>query len=154
MLHENTGGNPLGVRELIGVANRDGTIWFDPAARRWDWAIDRLQPARTGEDVIELLLERLRGLPAATQRWLGIGACLGAVFDLRGLAVAGDGAMSVVSAALADAVRERLLRPLSPDEYQPSGRSVEIGGPAVDAGAARDAASDFSTIGSSKRRTP
>ena len=50
LLHDNTGGNPLGVRELIGVANRDGAIWFDPAARRWDWSIDRLQPARTGED--------------------------------------------------------------------------------------------------------
>ncbi|MES1165844.1 MAG: serine/threonine-protein kinase PknK, partial [Verrucomicrobiota bacterium] len=137
LLHENTGGNPLGVRELIGVANRDGAIWFDPAARRWDWAIERLQPARTGEDLVELLLERLRGLPAATQRWLGIGACLGAVFDLRGLALAGDGAMSVVTAALADAVRERLLRPLSPDEYQPSGCAADAAGTAnvvLDAG--------------------
>ncbi|HSS37801.1 MAG TPA: AAA family ATPase, partial [Polyangia bacterium] len=97
LLHDNTGGNPLGVRELIGVANRDGAIWFDPAARRWDWSIDRLQPARTGEDLVELLLERLRALPPATQRWLGIGACLGAVFDLRGLALAGDGGMSVVA---------------------------------------------------------
>ncbi|HVY38553.1 MAG TPA: AAA family ATPase [Polyangia bacterium] len=135
LLHESTGGNPLSVRELIGVANRDGVIWFDPVARRWDWAIERLQQARTGEDLVELLLERLRGLPAATQRWLGIGACLGAVFDLRGLALAGDGPMSVVAAALADAVRERLLRPLGPDEYQPAGRDADGGGPALEAGA-------------------
>jgi len=121
VLHETTGGNPLAFRELLGLAHRARAIWFDAVARRWRWNLARVPRAGAGDDVIELMLERLRGLPPATQRWLELGACLGAAFDLRTLALAGGGDAAVVADALHSAVREGLLRPLEADELQQAG---------------------------------
>jgi predicted ATPase len=104
VLHDRTRGNPLLVRELLGVAGREAALWFDTTERRWFWDLDRIRRIGMGEDGVELLLPRLRGLPADTQRLLHLAACLGATFDLATLALIEGNPLPVVAQGLSEAV--------------------------------------------------
>jgi len=123
-LFERTEGNPLAVRELLGLAYREGTLWFDAHGGQWRWDEDRLRSAGAAEDLVTLLLGRLRQLPAPTQHWLQLAACLGASFDLRTLALVGETSAGLAALGLWDAIREGLILPIGDDYRLVSGEDA------------------------------
>ncbi|HXX70123.1 MAG TPA: serine/threonine-protein kinase PknK, partial [Polyangiaceae bacterium] len=112
VLHEKAHGNPLVVRELLGTLHRERVIAFRSERGDWEWEIDRVARWGTSDDVVELLLQRLRALPIETQSWLKLAACLGASFSLRTLSVIGETPPARTVEALQRAVQEGLIIPV------------------------------------------
>ena len=78
-MREKTGGNPFFVIQFLTALHRQGLITFDRDARAAG-AGTRRASAREGytDNVVELVVGKLRELPPETQEALTLAACLGA----------------------------------------------------------------------------
>ncbi|HBL57170.1 MAG TPA: hypothetical protein DDZ80_00925, partial [Cyanobacteria bacterium UBA8803] len=65
------------------------------------------------DNVVELMIGKLKKLPESTQQVLRLAACVGADFDLNTLSIIGEKSSSEISADLAAAVQSELILPLS-----------------------------------------
>ncbi|MBN8233354.1 AAA family ATPase [Corallococcus macrosporus] len=108
---EKTHGNPFFTLQLLSALHRDGLLTFDRGRSAWRWSAHRIRALELGEGVIELMLGKLRRLPALTQEALTLAACLGATVELPSLIAAGGFAEDALRVALDEAVREGLLLP-------------------------------------------
>ncbi|NOK12652.1 GAF domain-containing sensor histidine kinase, partial [Corallococcus exercitus] len=108
---EKTHGNPFFTLQLLSALQRKGLLTFDRGRSTWRWSAHRIRALELGEGVIELMLGKLRRLPALTQEALKLAACLGATVELPLLIVAGGFAEDALRIALDAAVREGLLLP-------------------------------------------
>ena len=115
LVSEKTGGNPFFVNELLAMLHRQGAFRFLPDEGRWSWDRERVEAAAVTNNVLELMLARLRSLPPETVEHLRWAACLGAELELATLARLADQPAVAVAAALMHAVEARILVPLGGD---------------------------------------
>jgi len=80
ILHTQTGGHPLTIRESLLQLYRDGTIAFDNSKRTWTCDVKKAA-SRNVESVTDLISERLDQLESDVRTYLYHAACVGAVFD-------------------------------------------------------------------------
>ncbi|RKH46136.1 GAF domain-containing sensor histidine kinase [Corallococcus sicarius] len=110
LVYEKTHGNPFFTVQLLFALHRDGLISFDRGRGTWRWSAYRIRALELSEDVIGLMLDKLRRLPAVTQEALKLAACLGATVEPGPLLVTGGfSSEEALRAALDLAVREGLL---------------------------------------------
>jgi predicted ATPase/signal transduction histidine kinase/ActR/RegA family two-component response regulator len=111
VIHRKTGGNPFFVRELLKSLYDEKLLRFDADARRWRWDADAIETAGITDNVVDLMILRLRRLSPQAQRVLQIAACIGSSFDVRILAAVYDAAEDEALALLREASSEGLIRP-------------------------------------------
>jgi predicted ATPase/signal transduction histidine kinase/tRNA A-37 threonylcarbamoyl transferase component Bud32 len=87
LVRDKTGGNPFFVIQFLAALHRRGLISFDRGAHRWRWDLGRIRAEEYTDNVVELMVSKLHGLPAETQEALKLAACLGARMDVETLAV-------------------------------------------------------------------
>jgi diguanylate cyclase (GGDEF)-like protein len=110
---EKTQGNPFFLGQLLRSLHEQGEIHYERAEGCWDWDIEDIRRRGITDNVVVLMLQKLRTLDARTQDVLALAAHLGTTFDLRQLtAVAG---LDVVSTAVAlwPALQAGLVIPLN-----------------------------------------
>jgi predicted ATPase/HPt (histidine-containing phosphotransfer) domain-containing protein len=130
LIAQKTGGNPFFVKELLAMLARDGAFTFVAEHGRWDWDEARIERAAISENVIDLMVQQLRELPAETTDALRWAACIGSAFELSRVAGVAGKAPGQLSAALWPAVRERVLVPIgSAYRLVHDGRSYDPAGP-------------------------
>ncbi|HKP94998.1 MAG TPA: AAA family ATPase [Fibrobacteria bacterium] len=122
-VHGKTDGNPFFVIEFLKAIQGEGLLIAPsgPAGRedfpirrdRWHWNLQGIRKMRITENVIDLIVNRLRALSPETQRSLALCACLGGRFDLEDLVLLDDRPEAVVFAGLAKPVEEGWLVPES-----------------------------------------
>ena len=114
---QKTEGNPFFAGQFLRALHRDGLILLERPEHggrpRWEWDIEAIRHAAMTDNVVDLLLGKLRRLDPRTQDALRHGACLGNRFDLTTLAVICSTSREGAYARLAPALTEELLRPLS-----------------------------------------
>jgi predicted ATPase/serine phosphatase RsbU (regulator of sigma subunit) len=113
ILFEKTHGNPLFLVQLLQSLHRAGAIWFDAKEYAWKWSIEAAREVRLAENVVELLSERMRELPAEAQRILLLAACVGNRFDVEILSIIAEIAPERVKDILQQAENAGLVRCLS-----------------------------------------
>ncbi|RKH50002.1 GAF domain-containing sensor histidine kinase, partial [Corallococcus llansteffanensis] len=106
---EKTHGNPFFTVQLLFALHRAGLITFDRGRNTWRWSAYRIRALELTEDVIGLMLDKLRRLPAVTQEALRLAACLGATVEFEPLIVTSGFSEEALRTALDLAVREGLL---------------------------------------------
>ena len=104
-----TGGNPLFVRQLLLNLHNEGLLAYDRQDDRWVWDMVSIEAAELGDDVAELMAQRLRRLSTEALRATQIAACVGNRFALATVATVAGCAESQAAAALAETVREGLV---------------------------------------------
>ncbi|HET7863106.1 MAG TPA: AAA family ATPase, partial [Burkholderiaceae bacterium] len=109
LIHDKTGGNPFFVIQFLTELHFEGLIVFDSRCRRWCWDIDSLLAKNHTDNVVELMLAKLRRLPASVQEVLQRAACLGTAGETRMLVTVLDRPEHEVLAALAEAARASLV---------------------------------------------
>ena len=87
LVGEKTGGNPFFVIQFLTALHRQGLIFFEREARRWRWDLARIRAQRYTDNVVDLMVSKLRDLPGDTQAVLKMAACLGAGMDARTLEI-------------------------------------------------------------------
>jgi PAS domain S-box-containing protein len=77
LVHEKTSGNPFFAIQFISSLADQHLLAFDHAAGRWSWDLERIRAKGYTDNVVSLMVEKLRRLPAATQTALQQLACIG-----------------------------------------------------------------------------
>ncbi|MFC0397933.1 ATP-binding sensor histidine kinase [Paraburkholderia rhizosphaerae] len=115
---ERTQGNPFFFIQFLDALHKEGLLRRDAQQRGWQWDLAQINARDFADNVVDLMVDKLRQLPRAAQQTLQLAACLGNTFDLRHLAlVSGHAAtqdrhglsLSESEQGLATAVRASLI---------------------------------------------
>ncbi|MEH1861674.1 MAG: AAA family ATPase [Nostoc sp.] len=79
----------------------------------WQWNIAQIQAQNITDNVVELMLVKLKKLPESTQQILKLAACIGAEFNLDVLSIVCDQSPQLVFLDLLPAIQNGLIQPLS-----------------------------------------
>ena len=109
LVHEKTGGNPFFAIQFITALAEQGLIAFDPVAPAWRWDMDRIRAKGYTDNVVDLMVEKLKRLSASTQEALKLLACLGNVAEIATLALVQGDTEEAMHAALWEAVHAGLV---------------------------------------------
>ena len=77
LIYEKTAGNPFFVNQQIRTLIDDDLIRFDNVAQKWTWNLAEIGRHHLSENVVDLIVRRLDGLPAPTRDLLKYMACIG-----------------------------------------------------------------------------
>jgi predicted ATPase/signal transduction histidine kinase len=103
LVREKTGGNPFFAIHFLTDLYSKRLITFDRATNRWTWDMARVGAEHTTDNVVDLMVAKLRELPRPTQEALSLAAHIGAIVDGRAMAaVLGRDPEPVLDAAVAE----------------------------------------------------
>ncbi|MFL9919047.1 AAA family ATPase [Paraburkholderia fungorum] len=107
LICERTESNPFFFTQFMDALHKEGLLRHDVQLREWRWDLEQINAKDFADNVVDLMLGKLRQLPIPAQEALQLAACLGNKFDLRVLALVSD--QAEVEQHLAPAVRESLI---------------------------------------------
>ena len=96
LLHGKTAGNPFFVIQFIQSLVEEGLVGFEHGDARWRWDLDAIHAKGYTDNVVDLMVNKLSRLPAATRTALQQLACIG------------NGAESAVLAAVLETSEEEM----------------------------------------------
>ncbi|MBD1865440.1 MULTISPECIES: AAA family ATPase [Trichocoleus] len=108
-----TEGTPFFVNEFLRMLYGQNLLTFDAAHRSWQWNIAQIEAQNITDNVVDLMLVKLKKLPKDTQRLLRLAACIGSEFDLDTLALVCEQSSNRVFRDLLPALQEGFIQPLS-----------------------------------------
>ncbi|AFZ19629.1 hybrid sensor histidine kinase/response regulator [Allocoleopsis franciscana] len=108
-----TGGNPFFVYEFLKTLHAENLITFDLEYHGWQWNVSNIEAKGITDNVVELMIGKLKKLPPVTQQVLRLAACVGADFDLNTLSIISEKSTSEVCKDLTVAVQSGLILPTS-----------------------------------------
>jgi predicted ATPase/signal transduction histidine kinase/GAF domain-containing protein/tRNA A-37 threonylcarbamoyl transferase component Bud32 len=113
LVFRKTGGNPFFINEFLRTLYAEQLIRFHLDSRSWQWEIDQIEAKAITENVVELLIDKLRKLPRSTQQVLNLAACIGTEFSLAILTTICEQSSSDLLSDLVTAVQFNLILPIS-----------------------------------------
>jgi diguanylate cyclase (GGDEF)-like protein len=127
LCYEKTQGNPFFLGQFLSSLENSGELHYARSLGSWRWSIEQIRQRQLTDNVVDLMLEKLRQLPAPTQQLLARASHLGGSFDMRQLmAVGGDSAAGIAS-QLWPALQVGLLLPLD-EQYKFSQNEEQLQG--------------------------
>ncbi|WP_295993060.1 diguanylate cyclase [Rugamonas sp.] len=112
LCHQKTLGNPFFLGQFLAAIHQAGHLRYHAGRRRWQWDLAPLAAADYTGNVVELLLDKIRRLPASTQRQLQRAAAIGNRFELATLAVIGELPAHQTQLQLWPALEAGLIHPI------------------------------------------
>lgn len=107
-----TVGNPFFMIEFLKTLYAEKLLNFDRSKHRWVWNVADITAKGITDNVVELMVNKLKKLPPETQEILQIGACVGNQFNLQTLASVTGKSVTTIAVDLWSAVQEGLIIPL------------------------------------------
>ncbi|MFM0221817.1 trifunctional serine/threonine-protein kinase/ATP-binding protein/sensor histidine kinase [Paraburkholderia dipogonis] len=107
LICERTESNPFFFIQFLDALHKEGLLRRDAQIQAWRWDLEQIKAKDFADNVVDLMLGKLRQLPTPAQEALQLAACLGNKFDLRTLALVSG--QAEVEQHLAPAVREKLV---------------------------------------------
>ncbi|MBE9002096.1 AAA family ATPase [Nostoc sp. LEGE 12447] len=108
-----THGNPFFVNEFLKTLYAGSLLSFDFTSRTWQWDIAQIHARDITDNVVELMIGKLKQLPQSTQNLLSLAACVGANFNLSILAIICEKSPDELYPALVEAVHAGVILPIS-----------------------------------------
>jgi PAS domain S-box-containing protein len=115
LVHQKTAGNPFFVIQFVTALAEEHLIEFVPRKAAWEWDLTQIRTRGFTDNVVELMIDKLKRLPVATQEVLKGLACLGDTVKISTLAIVNEG--REVHADLWEAVQAGLVLRL-PSSYK------------------------------------
>jgi PAS domain S-box-containing protein len=109
LLWAKTGGNPFFAVQLLSALHEEHLIRFDARTWAWSWDIAELEAMGITDDMVELVLGKLRRLPDKTLDVLQVAACIGNEFSVHLLGTLCGKTAEEVRGALEPALLDGLL---------------------------------------------
>ncbi|WP_170319900.1 ATP-binding sensor histidine kinase [Polyangium spumosum] len=117
LVHEKTAGNPFFAIQFLTTLHQEELITFDPGTASFRFDVDKIRAKNFSDNVVDLMVGKLRRLAATTQNAMKLAACIGNVAETRVLSMIDGHAEGETHAALWEAVREGLVLRLE-DTYK------------------------------------
>ncbi|MEW9899935.1 diguanylate cyclase [Chitinivorax sp. PXF-14] len=112
---EKTQGNPFFLNQFLLALHDGGAIRYDRDAGAWQWDMADIRRREMTDNVVELMLDKLRQLDLGAQSLLSLAAHLGGSFDMRQLALVSRHDAGATAALLWPALQAGLVVPLDED---------------------------------------
>ena len=109
LANDKTAANPFSLTQFLQVLAEQGLLTFEHDQARWSWDLERIQAMRYSDNIVELMIDKLTRLPAATQDALREFALLGSVAATATLALVCSQSAEALDAALLEALRAGLV---------------------------------------------
>lgn len=109
LVHEKTAGNPFFTTQFLSRLADDGLLSFDTESGKWRWDLARIRAEAFADNVVDLMINRLRNLPPATLDALKMLACMGNSAEVSAIAKVCDKSVDETQLDLWHAVHLRLL---------------------------------------------
>jgi PAS domain S-box-containing protein len=109
LAHEKTGGNPFFAIQFLSALAEEGLLRFDRDVAGWIWDLDRIRGKRYSDNVVDLMVGKLRRLSDRRQTTIQQLACIGNVAEIATLSVVFGQPEEEIHTALLDAVRTGLI---------------------------------------------
>lgn len=104
-----TEGNPFFLSQFLQLLYADNLIWFEDSERLWNWDLNSIYKADITDNVIELMIRKIRKLSPGVQEVLTLAACIGNSFDFKILSTVCKKTVSEIRALLEEALIEGLI---------------------------------------------
>jgi predicted ATPase/serine phosphatase RsbU (regulator of sigma subunit) len=112
VLLRKTAGNPFFLQQFLSALHEQQLLVFDAELARWTWNDAKIDEAVASDNVVDLLIARLRRLSDVARDVLTLGACVGQECDLGTLSLISERSAAALTAGVWEALREGLLVPL------------------------------------------
>ena len=109
LVQEKTGGNPFFVIQFLAALGEEGLLTFDPEQAFWRWDVSRIRAKGYTDNVVDLMVGKLKRLPDPTQEALKQLACLGNVVEFATLVMVYGESEEEIHTALWEAARTGLV---------------------------------------------
>jgi len=106
---DKTGGNAYFVTQFLKALYADDLIHFSSAKQRWSWEMETIRVKDLPDDVVILMSEKIKRMPADTQQALKLAACVGASFDISDLSVIAEESQAKLLEDLESSLSEGLI---------------------------------------------
>ncbi|MEG4084019.1 AAA family ATPase [Microcoleus sp. POL10_C6] len=113
LIYRKTSGNPFFVNEFLKTIYQENLLKFDWQQRCWVWDIPQIEALGITENVVDLLIDKLKKLPDAPQQALLLAACIGNSFDLKTLSIVCEKSLTDTFVDLLPAIQSGLIQPAS-----------------------------------------
>ncbi len=110
---EKTQGNPFFLGQFLRALEQNGEVHYVRSEGSWRWNIAQIRLRGMTDNVVELMLEKLRTLRADTQNLLTLAAHLGDSFDMRQLMAVGGFDAQKTAEVLWPALRAGMVLPVN-----------------------------------------
>ncbi len=112
LVYQKTAGNAFFVTQFLRTLHEEEMIAFDPEKQCWTWEIKRIWEKGITDNVVELMVEKIRKLSTPAREVLQMAACAGNTFDLKTVALIREKSAFETLAELREGIREGLILPL------------------------------------------
>lgn len=109
LVHERTAGNPFFAIQFLTALHEERLITFDAETGTFRWDMAKIRARSFTDNVVDLMIGKLRRLPEATQAALKDFACLGSHAEIEVLTAALGRPEQDLHAALGEAARAGLV---------------------------------------------
>ncbi|HAG84466.1 MAG TPA: serine/threonine-protein kinase PknK, partial [Cyanobacteria bacterium UBA12227] len=106
-------GNPFFVNEFLRTLQAENLLVFNLEQYIWKWDIAQIEAKGITDNVVELMINKVKKLPNSTQENLCLAACIGANFDLKSLSIICKKASKNIYNELVTAIQSGLIIPIS-----------------------------------------
>ena len=125
LVYQKTSGNPFFINEFLKTIYEKNLLSFARAGKCWQWDIAQIEALGITDNVVDLMLEKLRKLSKATQQALYLAACIGNSFDLTTLCKLCKSSAEETFHNLLPAIQLGLIQPTSSLEITSSETPLE-----------------------------
>jgi PAS domain S-box-containing protein len=112
LIYSKTGGNPFFLLQTLSALIEKQTISFDIRNREWQWDFNVLKGVDITDNIVDLMLGKIKNLAQETQQLLILAACYGFRFNLSHLSIIARQNEELVLGTLQPALHEGLIIPL------------------------------------------
>ena len=123
LVKQKTGGNPFFVNQFLKTLHSENLITFhfpecsliqeESQGEFWQWDIANIKAQDITDNVVELMVGKLKQLPESTQQTLQLAACIGASFNLSTIATVCKKPKHAVAKDLIAGIQDGLVLPIS-----------------------------------------
>lgn len=112
-----TQGNPFFIKQFLRTLFEERLLVFDLEKRAWTWELEEIQQQLVADDVIALMVPRIKELPEKTQSLLQVASCMGATFTVLDLTKLLNEFTEAIQQQLFPALREGLIFPSGGSQF-------------------------------------
>jgi PAS domain S-box-containing protein len=105
LVHEKTGGNPFFTIQFLTNLAEEHLLEFEAREAAWRWDLNRIRAKGFTDNVVDLMITKLRRLPATTQEALKQLSCLGNSVKISTLSIVRETSEDEVHSDLWEAAR-------------------------------------------------
>jgi len=117
LLLEKTEGNPFFINEFLKRLYQEKLLYFLDEKKAWQWDLNEIKKQSITDNVVDLLMLKIKELPVESAKLLEVSAVIGHLFELKTLSIVSELPLAKVVLLLWEPLQANLISVMN-DGYQ------------------------------------